>query len=88
MVRFAFNRYKDNKTEKDIRLLSKNLQNIPLDSWFIQCAIKKANYLFSTNREKVIFGGKFNFFQRLKHKLDKDIFKENRLLGVYSQGEN
>lgn len=87
MVRYAFNRYKDSKSEKDIRLLSKNLNNIPKDSWFIQCAIKKANYLFLTNKENVIFGGKFNFFQRLKHKLDKDTFKENRLLGIYSQGE-
>ena len=87
MVRYAFNRYKDSKSEKDIRLLSKSLSNVPSDSWFIQCAIKKASYLFLTNKEKVIFGGKFNFFQRLKHKLDKDIFKENRLLGIYSQGE-
>ena len=87
MVRYAFNRFKDNKSEKDIRLLSKSLSNIPSDSWFIQCAIKKANYLFLTNKENVIFGGKFNFFQRLKHKLNKDIFKENRLLGIYSQGE-
>lgn len=87
MVRYAFNRHKDNKSEKDIRLLSKSLSSIPSDSWFIQCAIKKANYLFLTNKEKVIFGGKFNFFQRLKHKLDKDIFKEKRLLGIYSQGE-
>ena len=87
MVRFAFNRYKDSKSEKDIRLLSKSLSNVPSDSWFIQCAIKKASYLFLTNKEKIIFGGKFSFYQRLKHKLDKDIFKENRLLGIYSQGE-
>ena len=75
MVIFAFNRYTDNKSEKDIRLLSKNLQNVPSDSWFIQCAIKKANYLFLANKEKVIFGGRYNFFQRLKHKLNKDEFK-------------
>ena len=87
MVRFSFNRYKDFKSEKDIRLLSKSLSNVPSDSWFIQCAIKKASYLFLANKEKIIFGGKFSFYQRLKHKLDKDIFKENRLLGIYSQGE-
>lgn len=87
MVRYAFNRYEDGKSEKDIRLLSKNLQNVPSDSWFTQCAIKKANYLYSANKEKVIFGGKFNFFQRLKHKLNKDEFKSGRLLGIYSQGE-
>lgn len=87
MVRYAFNRYKDGKSEKDIRLLSKNLQNVPSDSWFTQCAIKKANYLLLANKEKVIFGGKFNFFQRLIHKLNKDEFKSGRLLGIYSQGE-
>lgn len=87
MVRYAFNRYKDNKSEKDIRLLSKSISNVPSDSWFIQCAIKKANYLFLSNKEKVIFGGKFNFFQRLKNKLNKDEFKSSRLFGIYSQGE-
>ena len=86
MVRYAFNRYKDNKSEKDIRLLSKSLSNILSDSWLIQCAIKKASYLYSANKEKVIFGGKFNFFQRLKNKLNKDEFKSGRLFGIYSQG--
>lgn len=87
MVRYAFNRYKDGTSEKDIRLLSKCISNVPSDSWFNQCAIKKANYLLLANKEKVIFGGKFNFFQRLKHKLNKDEFKSGRLLGIYSQGE-
>ena len=87
MVRYAFNRYKDGVSEKDIRLLSKSISNVPSDSWFTQCAIKKANYLFLANKEKVIFGGKFNFFQRLKHKLNKAEFKSGRLLGIYSQGE-
>jgi hypothetical protein len=81
MLRIAYNRFQDGKSEKDIRLLSKSLSNIPSDSWFIQCAIKKSNYLFKTSKENVIFGGKFNFFQRLKHKLDKDIFKEKDYLG-------
>ena len=87
MVRYAFNRYKDSISEKDIRLLSKSLANVPSDSWFIQCAIKKACYLFSTNKEKIIFGGKFSFYQRLKNKITSEQFKENRLLGIYSQGE-
>ena len=87
MVRYTFNRFKDNKSEKDIRLLSKSLSNVPSDSWFIQCAIKKASYLFLTNKEKVIFGGKFSFYQRLRNKITSNQFKENRLLGIYSQGE-
>ena len=87
MVRYAFNRFKDNKTEKEIRLLSKNLSNIPHDSWYIQCAIKKAKYLYSANKEKVIFGGKQNFFKRLQNKIPKDEYKTHRLLSIYSQGE-
>lgn len=42
MVRYAYNRFQNEKSEKDIRLHSKELKNIPSDSWFIQCAIKKA----------------------------------------------
>ena len=88
MVRYSFNRFKENLSEKAIRNLSKNLNRIPNDSWLIQCAIKKANYLFKTNKDsKVIFGSKFNFFQRLKKKISKEDFKNNRLLGIYSQGE-
>lgn len=87
MVRFSFNRFQEGKSEKDIRLFSKQLKNIPLDSWFIQCAIKKSDYLNKTSKEKVIFGGKFNFFQRLKNKISKEDFFENRMLAIYSQGE-
>lgn len=87
MVRLAYNRFQEGKSEKDIRLLSKQLTNIPTDSWFIQCAIKKADYLNKTSKEKVIFGGKFNFFQRLTNKISKQDFKEKRLLAIYSQGE-
>ena len=87
MLRIAYNRFRDGKSEKDIRLLSKQLKNIPSDSWFIQCAIKKANYLFKTSKENVIFGGKFNFYQRLRKKISNKAFKEKRLLGIYSQGE-
>ncbi len=87
MVRLAYNRFQEGKSEKDIRLLSKQLTNIPTDSWFIQCAIKKADYLNKTSKEKVIFDGKFNFFQRLTNKISKQDFKEKRLLAIYSQGE-
>lgn len=87
MVRYAYNRFIEGKTEKDIRLLSKSLNNIPSDSWFIQCAIKKANYVYKTNKDKVIFGGKFNFYQRLMKKISKEDFQNNRLLAIYSQGE-
>ena len=87
MIRYAYNRFQEGKSEKDIRLLSHSLNNIPSDSWFIQCAIKKAEYLNNANKEKVIFGGKFNFFQRLQKRLSKEEFQQKRLMAVYSQGE-
>jgi hypothetical protein len=87
MLRFSYKRFQNGKSEKEIRLLSKDLKNISTDSWLIQCAIKKANYLFKTSREEVIFGGKFNFFQRLQKKISNQDFKEKRLLAIYSQGE-
>ena len=87
MVRYAYNRFQDRKSEKDIRLLTHSLNNIPSDSWFIQCAIKKADYLNKTRKEKVIFGGKFNFFQRLQNKISKEEYQQKRLFAIYSQGE-
>lgn len=87
MFRFAYNRFQEGKSEKEIRIISKSLNNIPTDSWFILCIIKKANYLHKTKKEKVIFGGRFNFLQRLKRKISKEDYQERRLLAIYSQGE-
>lgn len=88
VVRYAFNRFRENKTEKEIRFLIKDLSNISSDSWFNQCAIKKAEYLYVARKtDKVIFGGKFNFIQRLSHKISNEEIKELRQLAIYSQGE-
>lgn len=87
MIRYAYNRFLEVKSEKDIRALAHTLNNIPTDSWFIQCAIKKADYLNKANKDKVIFGGKFNFFQRLQKKISKEEYQLKRLLAIYSQGE-
>lgn len=87
MIRYAYNRFLEGKYEKDIRSDSKKLNNIPSDSWFIQCAIKKASYINKASEGKVIFGGKFNFFQRLKNKISRTEYQQKRLLAIYSQGE-
>lgn len=89
VVRWAFNRFQENKNEKEIRLLSKNLNNIEkLDSWFIQCAIKLAQQIYEKNKDKkVIFGGKNNFIQRSLNKISKEEFQEKRLMNLISQGE-
>ena len=87
MIRYAYNRFLEGKSEKDIRSDSKNLNNIPSDSWLTQCAIKKASYINKTSKGKIIFGGKFNFFQRLGYKISREKYQQKRLLAIYSQGE-
>ena len=77
---FVYNRINEGKLQKDIKQQIKLLNNIGLlDSWFIQCSfydIPKVN--------KVIFGGKKNYFQRLKNNISKEQFKSKRLSPIYS----
>lgn len=70
VVRYSYNHFLEGKTEKDIRLLSKSLNNIDLlNSWIIQCGIKNAKALHTRfNDKKIIFGGKQNLINRLKIK--------------------
>ncbi len=91
MVRYAYNRFLDGLTEKDIRHFSKSLNNIDLlNSWLIQCAIKEANQIFKRNKDnKVIFGGKY-FFTRWIKTHDKqwlDRWRDKRTFPFVSQGE-
>ena len=59
VVRFSYNRFLENKSQKDIRNLVKGLNNIDLNSWLIQCGIKEGEANHKKNKEdKVIFGGK------------------------------
>ncbi len=90
IVRYAYNRFLENKSEKEIRLLCKNLNNIELlNSWMIQSAIKKANEIYIRNKDsKVIFGGKYNFINRMQNKISKDEYRNNRLLPIIFIGES
>ena len=87
IVRLSFNRYQDGYKEKDIRkYLKDKFSNI--NSWFIQCATKTANQLYSRHGDKkIIFGGKYNLKQYLKKLITKDEFKQKRLLPINIQGE-
>ena len=80
---FVYNRIQECKSQKDIKQQIKTLNNINLlDSWFIQCSfydIPKVG--------KVIFGGKKNYFDRLKNNISKEQFKQKRLSAIYSIGE-
>jgi hypothetical protein len=89
-VRYSYNRFLDGKPEKDIRLLSKSLNNVNLlNSWLIQCAILDAKALHKKfQTKKIIFSGKLNFINRLlKNKITKSEFDSKRLSTVTIQGE-
>ena len=80
---FVYNRIQEGKLQKDIKQQIKLLNNIDLlDSWFIQCSF----YDIPKN-DKVIFGGKKNYFQRLKNIISKEQYKSKRLSPIYSIGE-
>ena len=80
---FVYNRINEGKLQKDIKQQIKLLNNIDLlDSWFIQCSFYDIPKV-----DKVIFGGKKNYFQRLKNNISKKEFKQKRLSSIYSIGE-
>ena len=80
---YVYNRIQEGLSQKQIEKQIKSLNNINLlDSWFIRC-----NFYDIPNKSKIIFGGKKNFFQRLKGKISKDEYKLKRLKPIYSIGE-
>ena len=89
VVRYSYNRFLEGKSEKDIRELSKSLNSIDLlNSWLIQCGIKDGKAIQARfKNEKVIFGGKYNLFNRLKNKITKEEYQLKRLLPINIQGE-
>ena len=89
IVRYVYNRFLENKSEKEVRLLSKELKNVDLlNSWLIQCAILDAKALNKKSRnKKIIFGGKLNFIKLLTKKITKDEFTIKRLFPATIQGE-
>jgi len=89
VVRYSYNRVLDKISQKEIRSKVKDLNNISnLNSWFVQCAILEALSIHKRNKNnKVIFGGKSNFYNRIKHKISNEEFKERRLLLISIQGE-
>ena len=87
VVRYSYNRLKEGMPEKDIRILHGGLNNIDnLDAWTRQCGILEGKQILTRNgTNKVIFGGKFNFINALKGKLNN--LKEQRLLPLSIYGE-
>jgi IS605 OrfB family transposase len=88
-VRWSYTRFKEGKSEKEIRSFFKNLQHTDLlDVWTANCAISEGKYVYTQNKDqKVIFGGKINFYSLLKGKLSKEEWSAKRLLPLGIQGE-
>ena len=91
-LHFIYNRiYDSNNTlsEVQLRQFYDKINNKELISkWMFQCCIKEAKQIYSKHKtNKVIFGGKANFFNRLKSKISKEEYKANRLSPIYSIGE-
>jgi len=88
IVRYAYNRAKEGKKQKEIRSLVKLLSNINLSSWFVQCAILEGLAIQKRNKDKkVVFGGKLSFKQRNEGKVSNKELKEKRLCNLVLQGE-
>ena len=89
-LHYVYNRIKDNPDilEKDLRDNSKNIKNVNLiKSYLMQCSIKEAIQINKILGNKIIFGGKKNFYDRLKGKISKIEYKSKRLSPIYIIGE-
>ena len=85
-LHYVYNRFKENISQKEIYNFVKQLNNIPLiDSWIINTIIYEAKALIAKDN-KIIFGGKKNFFDRLKGKISKEEYLSKRLSPYYSIG--
>ena len=87
LLHYVYNRTLENISQKEIKERVKHLSNISLlDSWFIQSSIFDAKSLCQKDN-KIIFGGKKNFFDKLKGKISKEEYQSKRLSPIYSIGE-
>ena len=88
-VRYAYNRFLDDRTEKEIRALMKD--KFCLGSWICQCSIKHAQAIYKSQQDlkidKIIFGSKSGFIQRIKNKINNCDWKALRLMTLQIQGE-
>jgi hypothetical protein len=89
VIRFSYNRYFEGITDiKEMKSLLKGLNNIgKLNSKQIEYAILEGKDVHTRfQNQKVIFGGKNNFYERCKGKISNDEFKINKLSPITCQG--
>ena len=87
LLHVYYNRYKEGLGQTQCKHLNLNNLNL-LDSWFKQSCIYEAMSLVKRFKDKnIIFGGKKNFFNKMKNLITKEEYQENRLNPIYSIGE-
>ena len=87
LLHVYYNRYKEGLSQTQCKHLELNNTEL-LDSWFKQSCIYEAMSLVTRFKDKnIIFGGKKNFFNRMKNLITKEKYQENRLSPIYSIGE-
>lgn len=87
-LHILYNQIRDNNlTEHQSKHLNYNHLD-KMDAWFVLSCYKEAEQINKTNpNENVIFGGRKNFFDRMKGLITKDEFKKKRLSPLYSIGD-
>ena len=88
VVRYAYNRFYEGNEKKEVRHSCKKMNNIDLlVAYLFYCAIDDAEDIYKkSGNEKVIFGGKDNFYNKIKGKISKEEYKYKRLMPLCNQG--
>ena len=89
VLHFTYNRVFENDklTTKKITELQHTMNNIKLNSHFLNSARVEAKANVKVDEKPRVFGGKVNFIDRTNHKISKVEFKEKVLNPIYSVGE-
>lgn len=85
LLHYVYNRTLEGISPSEIKKRIETLNNLNLlDSWFVQSSIYDVKIL--GDKHKLIFGGKKNFFDRMKNKLSKEEYKVLRFNPLCSIG--
>ena len=90
LYHIIYNRFYENNnlTTKEIYKIYHKLNNIFVDTWFLDSLVSDVKRLIKINKEnKIIFGGKKLFEKRKKGKISKEEFQLKRLISLYSMGK-
>ena len=90
LFHFTYNRLKDNPkiSDKELYEAQSSLNNIDLQVHFFHSARYEAKALLENNKEnKVIFGGRKLFLDRIMGNISKDEFRLKRMSPLYSLGQ-